>query len=241
MSTQPPVRFENYPPDPDETREGMPGTDDPHPVVRRYVPASIPDPATNPDPATTGTSRRMVIGFVIGIPIAGLLLSAIAARSNSDGGFGDLTQPSASAEAASDGQTIAVGDYSANLPEGWTVTEDGNGIVEVTNGANRLTAAFVETEAYTAAVEEIARRAKRHYSGFAGKINDPVDRSSADLQHATMDGTGTFKGGAARLLVELWINDSGMGLLIARVMTAKASSPVSAEAQELVEALRGDF
>ena len=236
MSTQPPVRFENYPPDPDETREGMPGTDDPHPVVRPYVPATIPDPAT------TSTSRRMVIGLVIGIPIAGFLLSAIAAHDNSDGGFGgDFTQATASATQAPDGQTIAVGDYSSNLPEGWTVTEDGNGIVEVMNGANRLTAVLIGTEADTAAVEEIARLAERHYSGFAGKISDPVDRSSADLQHATMDGTGTFGGVAARLLVEVWINDAGLGLLIARVMTARASSPVSAEAQELVEALSGDF
>ncbi|MGV8909502.1 MAG: hypothetical protein ACOH1Y_11005 [Propionicimonas sp.] len=231
--TQPPVRYENYPPDPDETREGPPGAGGPYPVVRPYLPATIPAPPRS------GTSRRTVLALVIGIPVAGILLSAIASSGNSNDRAG------ASSDGSGNGwvgdQTISVGNYEANAPEGWTMEDDLNGTVEVMNESNRLTAVLIDTQANNPAVEEIARLAEGRYSGFSGKVGDPVDRSSAELQHATMDGTGTYRGEAARLLVELWIDNSGNGLLVARVMTAKPSSVISAEAQEMVDELSSDF
>lgn len=138
-------------------------------------------------------------------------------------------------------EEFSVGGYSSTAPPGWTVHDDGSGTVEVTNGANRLTAVSIDTATSSLAVEEIAHLAKSHYAGFTGKIGDPVDRSSATLQHATMDGTGKFRGKAARLMVELWIDEEGSGLLVARVLTAKAASAISAEAQEVLEELSGEF
>jgi len=136
---------------------------------------------------------------------------------------------------------FSVGTYSSTAPAGWTVNDDGSGTVEVTNGPNRLTAASLDTATSALAVDEISRLAKGHYTGFSGKIGDPVDRSSASLQHATMDGTGKFHGSAARLMVELWIDDEGSGLLVTRVITAKVSSAIAVQAQEMLEELSGDF
>ncbi len=248
MSTQPPVRFENYPPDDSASR---PGSADEHtPVVRPYVPDTIPPP-----PARDGNSRRTLIGLVVGIPVAGILLSVFAANGSSspgpDGYLPDYPEYTADPEYTEDPvdpvdaepveEEFSVGDYSATVPAGWTVNDDGSGAVEVTKGANRLAAVSIETATSTLAVEEIARIAKPHHPGFKGKVGTPVDRSSAALQHATMDGTGTFKGKAARLLVELWIDEDGAGLLVARVLTAKVASAISRQAQGMVDELSGEF
>jgi len=245
--TQPPVRYENYPPDDTATPAGSP--DEHTPVVRPYVPATIPLP-----PTSGGTSRRTVVGLVIGIPVAGIILGAMAMNSNARNGSGtgfdnpdntdnpdNSDDPYGTGDPGSFDEEFSVGSYSSTAPAGWTVHDDGSGTVEVTNGANRLTAVSIDTATSTLAVEEIAHLAKRHYAGFTGKIGDPVDRSSAELQHATMDGTGKFQGKAARLMVELWIDEEGSGLLVARVLTAKVASVISAEAQEMLEDLSGDF
>ncbi len=245
--TQPPVRYENYPPDDTAT------PDEHTPIVRPYVPVTIPPPPTG-----EATSRRTVVGLVIGIPVAGIILGAMAMamamNTNARNGSGtgsdnpdntdnpdDSDDPYGTGDPGSFNEEFSVGSYSSTAPASWTVHDDGSGTVEVTNGANRLTAVSIDTATSTLAVEEIAHLAKRHYAGFTGKIGDPVDRSSAELQHATMDGTGRFQGKAARLMVELWIDEEGSGLLVARVLTAKVASVISAEAQEMLEDLSGDF
>ncbi|HSK33198.1 MAG TPA: hypothetical protein VK903_06910 [Propionicimonas sp.] len=248
MSTQPPVRFENYPPDDSAGRSDL--ADEHTPVVRPYVPDTIPPP-----PARDGNSRRTLIGLVVGIPVAGIILSVFAANGSTtpgpDGYLPDYTEytedpedpeaPVDPEDAEPVEEEFSVGDYSATVPAGWTVNDDGSGAVEVTTGANRLAAVSIETATSTLAVEEIARIAKPHHPGFKGKVGTPVDRSSAALQHATMDGTGTFRGKAARLLVELWIDEDGTGLLVARVLTAKVASAISRQAQGMVDEMSGEF
>jgi hypothetical protein len=56
-----------------------------------------------------------------------------------------------------------------------------------------------------------------------------------------MDGTGKFRGKTARLMNEVWIDDVGSGLLVVRILTAKAASVISTEAQEMLEQLSKDF
>lgn len=218
MSTQPPVRYENYPPDdsasPAGATDGTPG-------VQAYLPATVRPALTN-----AGSSRRTVLVWVIGLSIVGIA-GAVALRSDS----GDDTGES----------EFSVGDYSSTAPAGWTVYDDGSGTVVVTNGTNVLAAVTVDTATSSLAVEEIADLAKSHYEGFTGKIGDVVDRSSGDLQHATMDGTGKYLGMDARLMAELWIDDTGAGLLVVRVLTAQMSSTVAVEAQDMVDELSGDF
>jgi hypothetical protein len=240
--TQPPVRYENYPPDDSAT----PGEDLDLPVVRPYVPDTIPPP-----PASVGTSRRTVVGLVIGLPAAGIILSAMAMNSNSAGRMGRMpgdlpeAQYTDYTEEPSDPGSVdeefSAGSHSATAPSGWTVRVDGSGTVDVTKGANRLTAVSFDTGTSTLAIEEIVHGARTHRAGFSGKIADPVDRSSADLQHATMDGTGKFTGKAARLMSELWIDDTGSGLLVVRILTAKVASAISTEAQEMLDQLSKDF
>ena len=238
--TQPPVRDETYPPDDSATQ------DETVPVVRPYVPDTIPPP-----PASVGTSRRAVVGLVIGLPVVGIILSAMAMNSSSTDRMGDMggdlpADPSTEFTEEPDdpgsfGEDFSVGSYTATAPSGWTVHEDGGGTVQVTNGANRMTAVSMETATSTLAVDEIARLVKRHDKGFTGKLGDPADRSSAVAQHATLDGTGKFSGKAARLMGDLWIDDDGSGLLVVRILTAKAASVISTEAQEMLADLSEDF
>ncbi len=249
--TQPPVRFENYPPDDSATPDGSAQHT---PVIQPFVPDPIPPPASG----GRASSRRTIIGLVIGVPVAGIILSAFAARSNrpvDDGTdppyFEDDTDDSddgsddpgsdGEGDPGSDGEEFTVGEYTANAPAGWTVNDDSTDIVVLTKGANRLTAVSLDAGTSTLAVDDIAHLSKRHYAGFKGTVGDPVDRSSADLQHATMDGTGKFSGKAARLLVELWIDDEGSGLLIAIVLTAKVASVVAREAQGILQDLSEGF
>lgn len=245
MSAQPPVRYENYPPDQTDTPAGAFGASDPQtPVVRPYVPAQIPPPATG-----GGSSRRTVIGLLVGVPVVILGIGWANANRNDLPGWDSSGQASMPYEDTSGNTSddsgdveILVGDYSATVPSGWTSIDDGSGKTgELTNGANRLTAVGIETATSSVAVEEIAHLAKGHYQGFTGKIGDPVDRSSADVQHATMDGTGKHQGKVARLMVELWVDDNGSGLLVARVLTAKPKSTISVEAQGIVDELSRDF
>ena len=189
-----------------------------------------------------------MLGLVIGIPVAGVLLSALASSGNSlvtpDDNLPDFPNPGEydgdTADSGHGDGATSVGSYSATVPPGWTMKVDGS-VAEVFNGANRLVAATLETATATLAVEEVARLAKRHHAGFTGKIADPVDRSSAVLQHATMDGAGKYQGKKARLLAELWIDDSGNGLLVVRILTAKPNAPISVEAQEMTNQLSTGF
>ncbi|MCC6495737.1 MAG: hypothetical protein IT193_05710 [Propionibacteriaceae bacterium] len=56
-----------------------------------------------------------------------------------------------------------------------------------------------------------------------------------------MSGTGKIKGKSARLLAELWIGDTGGGLLTTRILTAKPTSGVAGQAQQMVDQLSGSF
>jgi len=191
-----------------------------------------------------------VVGLVIGLPVVGIILSAVASGNSAGrmGGMeGDLPEAQYTEYTEDPGdpdsldEEFSVGSHTATAPSGWFVHDDGSGTVEVTNGANKLTAVSIDTAPSTLAVDEIARLAKRHHVGFTGRLGDPADRSSADVQHATIDGKGKFQGKAARLMVELWIDDQGSGLLVVRVITAKAASAVSTEARRMLEELSGDF
>ncbi|HEY3337169.1 MAG TPA: hypothetical protein VGK18_01585 [Propionicimonas sp.] len=241
--TQPPVRYENYPPDdgagPDESEPGH------GPIVRPYLPEQLPPPVSG----GRGTGRRSLIGLAIGIPV--VLIGFANTRSSGNSTWvpmpgGPMDEPSSEDPSTEDpveeapGQTISVGSHSAAVPAGWSVSDDGS-TVEVTNGTNRLTAVSFDPGTSTRAVDEIAHLGKRHYAGFAGKIGDAVDRSSAVLQHATMDGRGTFRGLPARLMVELWIDEAGIGLLVTRVLTAKVASAIAVEAQQMVDELGRAF
>lgn len=241
--TQPPVRYENYPPD-DTSPPSL--TDEQVPTVRPYVPEAIPAPQGG-----YGTPRRSVVSLVIGVPLALVLFSAVASSGNSIGTMGDdypfaeataeETEDSGQGTDESGGWMFSVGGHSASAPEGWTVTEDGGDVVRVTKGTNLLTAVSLELAASSVAVEEVPHLAKKWHAGFTGKIGTPVDRSSAERQHATMDGHGKYRGKAARLLAELWVDDAGMGLLVVRILTAKPNAPASVEAQGIVDELSAEL
>jgi hypothetical protein len=237
VSSQPPTRYENYPPEPGLPAEGL---EDPAPhsgsVVRAYAPPTITASAGAP------VGRRAVVGLVLAVPIAGILwLSVIG----DDGPFtstavpGDA--PSSDSTASTPKQLMVGGRYAVTVADGWDYTPDGDGGLEFTKGANTLSASVVDVPPSTLAIDDIAALVKRHNKGFTGKIDRPVDRSTDHLQRASMSGTGKFRGRAAKLLAELWIDDTGSGLLVTRVLTARAGSTIAVQAQTMTDELSTNF
>jgi hypothetical protein len=241
VSTQPPVRYENYPPDHNEAPDDASSGGDPQaPIVRPYVPAQVPEPAPG-----GLRSRRTAIGLALAVPVTLIGITLV----NRSQGNSAMFPGSTYGEDNPDGDrpdwqapegTIEVGGHVAGVPAGWEASSDGD-VAQVDNGPNRLNAESFESVAYVMAVDEIAHRVSAYGRAFTGKLGEPVDRSTAELQHATLDGVGKYRGLAARLMAELWLDDSGNGLLVVRIMTAKPNAPISVEAQGMVDDLSSDL
>ena len=178
-----------------------------------------------------------------------MLIGAGMPNDGADGGgvgnpWDPVDQPSSEATSAGDEpyeEIIVGGRYRVVVPDGWEHAADGGGGVEFTSGANRMTASSIEVPPATLATDQLAALVKGQRKGFTGKIERPMDDSTADLQRASMAGTGTFKGKPATLLAELWIADAGSGLLITRILTAKPEAEVPEEAQQMVDELSQGF
>jgi hypothetical protein len=56
-----------------------------------------------------------------------------------------------------------------------------------------------------------------------------------------MSGAGEFRGRAANLLAELWIDDAGSGLLVTRILTATPASTIAVQAQTMTDELSSNF
>jgi len=56
-----------------------------------------------------------------------------------------------------------------------------------------------------------------------------------------MAGTGKFRGKAARLLAELWIDDAGSGLLVTRLLTVAPASTITVQAEAMTDELSTNF
>jgi hypothetical protein len=149
--------------------------------------------------------------------------------------------PSSDSTASTPKQLMVGGRYAVTVADGWDYTPDGDGGLEFTKGANTLSASVVDVPPSTLAIDDIAALVKRHHKGFTGKIDRPVDRSTDHLQRASMSGTGKFRGRAAKLLAELWIDDTGSGLLVTRVLTARAGSTIAVQAQTMTDELSTNF
>lgn len=237
MSSQPPTRYENYPPEPGVPTGGLddsaPYSD---PVVRVYAPPTITASAGAP------VGRRTVVGLFLAVPMAAIIWwSAIG----DEGGFTGTTDPGGAPSSDSTGSTpkelMVGGRYAVTVADGWDYTPDGDGGLNFTKGANALSASVIDVPPSTLAVDDIAALVKRHHKGFSGKIDRPVDRSTDHLQRASVSGTGKFRGRAAKLLAELWIDDTGSGLLVTRVLTATPGSTVAAQAQAMTDELSTNF
>ncbi|MGV8909503.1 MAG: hypothetical protein ACOH1Y_11010 [Propionicimonas sp.] len=187
-------------------------------------------------------TRRAVIGSLFAVGAAGLLgctaVSTSTDQASPDSGEDPLGDPT---DESTPGFEIVVGDYSATVADGWTSVDDGKGGVVVTNGPNRLTVVSVTLAKGARAVDEIAALARSHADGFLGTFADPVDRSSAEVGRASVSATGKYQGLAGRLLCELWIDATGFALLTTRTLTAKASTLISEQAQEMVDEFSVDF
>ena len=239
-----PTRYQNYPPEPDDATD-TPDQQRPEPApIVRSMGHDIPT-----WPATAHLGRRGAIGRGVAVSVAGVLGLIVLSQGGDDelspGAEGDPNHefPSANpGDAGPKGAEITVGGrYSVIVPDGWEYVGDGGGGVQCTNGANRVAASSIEVPPSTRASEQVAVLAKSHRAGFTGPLDDLVDRSTSELQRASLAGSGRFEGKAARLVAELWIDETGSGLLVTRILTAKASSRIAAEAQGMTNELGAHF
>lgn len=247
MSSQPPTRYENYPPE----QEGAPlagGLDDavqpPVPVVRPYVPEIVATPVAR------GIGRRGMIGLAIAVPLAGIIAIMVMDQAGStemgpfpeDPGYsGEIPPDPQEEEPPTETEVTVGGSYSATVPAGWQYVEDDGGGIEFTKGTNRVSASSIEVPPATLAVDELEVLVKAHRLGFTGKLAAPVDHSAGDVARASMAGTGRFRGRTARLLAELWIDGTGSGLMTTRILTDPPSSAVAGEAQQMVDDMSRGF
>jgi len=187
-------------------------------------------------------TRRAVLAALVSVGAAGVLGCTAAVSSDQSGSdVGEDPLAGDPTDESTPGFEIAVGDYSATVADGWTSVDDSSGGVVVTNGDNRLSVVSVSIPHTALAVDEIEALAMTHSHEFVGALDGPVDRSSADVKRASVAGIGKFAGTRARLLCELWIDSTGFALLTTRILTAKPSSAISAQAQEMVDELSSDF
>ena len=229
MSSQLPTRFDNYPPEADPEASGFEASDD---LPRRALP-----PTSEP-----GVARRTVILFAIAAPalVGGLaVISKLSTQSTS-------AQPPPTASGSTSNrpgleQVTVGGRYTVTVPEGWTYVGDGGGGLHFSHGVNRMSASGIAVPPSTRAVEELDLLARRHHEDFTGKINDPADDSTGQVQRAHLIGSGKFQGISATLIAELWIDEFGSGLLTKQLLTVSPSSDVAMAAQRMVDELSASF
>ncbi len=194
-------------------------------------------------------TRRVLVGSLFAVGTTSLLGCTFLRIEDAPASADETEDAPASADEAEDplategayesmpGIEFAVGGYSATVADGWKSVDDGKGGVLVTNGVNRLAVVIVTMRKGALAVDEIAALAKSHSEGYVGTFSEPVDRSSAIVKRASVSGTGKFQGQPARLLSELWSDQTGVALLTTRTITAKADPEISEQAQEMVDEL----
>lgn len=236
MTEQPPTRFENYPPDAPATP--YPGAD----------PAPLPPPAVyvrsapvSPPPRTH--SRRGLIVGLLALTIGGPAVVTVALNASNpspsetyeDGspGYEDEVNEEET-EAPTD---FTVGDYTADVPSGWTLTSSDDAKAVLTRDANQVTVmVFDPASEDPRPVDDIAKAVRTAATGFSGSVGKPVNESTGSRALATMSGKGRFNGEAARQFAELWLDDS-VYLLIVTVLTAAEGSAVARQAIGIGSAL----
>ncbi|HRA76933.1 MAG TPA: hypothetical protein PLE12_11930 [Propionicimonas sp.] len=253
MTSEPPTRFENYPGENPPVAD--PSAPDDFPLAAPPLP--VADPWTRPYRAPQrldagssggGRSKRATAGLAaVPVVIAALLGGAFVANSRAthyETGF-DVPgvvvpeDPGYQAPEPDDSEvtTLYVGDYSADLPDGWEVVEDSGERLVIAKGTNRVEARLVPAEVGEV-TEALAAIVEEHRGRFVGEWGEPVDTSAADVARATLTATGTVGTRDARFRADLWQGpDSDTALLVVQVLTASKNSAAGTAAREFAAAL----
>ncbi len=77
--------------------------------------------------------------------------------------------------------------------------------------------------------------------GHAGSTGEAVDASTADIQRASLAGSGLLGGRDARLIANLWIDGDGEALLALRILAAEPNSGEAYGAQRMIGELSRSF
>jgi hypothetical protein len=192
-----------------------------------------------------------VVSLLVAVPIGGLILATITKGFNSsrDGSAGEW--PSDWATPAGDdsgsggtgnSDTLEVGQYSAQLPEGWSIESGTGDQVVASRGANRLLAdTFTVDPDADRAIDLIGALVKHRQGAFTGSLPSPTDFSSGDVQRAGLTAAGKVRGKPATLKAQLWIDAVGDALLVIETLVAKPGTKVAAEADGMVAELSEGF
>ena len=234
MSDQRPISFENYPGDPASGTGGQ----FPDPTVSDTPPAPLDlrPGAWTPAPAPAKTNRRAFVGMLLGVAAAGVGVSLLARSGTA------ITETEGEATAGAETGQLVVGDYSADLPDGWTIDEAEDDLAVATAGTNRVLACTF-TASGTAG-EIILAEVKSRIGDFTGDFSDlhTTTDASSDYDNAGVTVKGKVGDRTARLTAGLWIDDSSDGaLLVIQTVTAKDGSDWAVEAQGIADQLSEYF
>ncbi len=245
MTSQEPVRFENYPP-----RDTTPSRsfDDPPAAtaefeITPYRPTDVP-PAP---PASTGLGRRNLLTLLLAVPAGAVALAVIsetAATMPPADPYDPPMEDPGYADGGRSGDTIEAGQYSAVVPDGWTVDARSSDPAIVTKGANRVLAhAFAVDPGRHRAIDLIGAVARPRLGTFTGVLPAAEDLSDpgSGVQHAVLTASGQVGRKAATMRAQLWTDDIGNALLVMATLVAKPGTATAREAAGIVDELSGPF
>lgn len=215
MDTKQTQRYENYPP----IQEGSAQQSDPYQsrVVARQRSAYSP----SPEPAQT--SRRVLIGALISLPVVGGIIWAAGARD---------VDP---AEGASDPELLDLWGERLTFPEAWEVEGLSRDEVSLVRGANRIGLVLYQTDTLDP-VEELPLALDGYVSDFtggSGKVQDPT--SDDDIESVVMRVSGKIGKKPATREARLLLDQSASrALLICVDLLTSASTSVTGSAKAFV-------
>lgn len=251
MSSEQPTRFENYP-------GADPSAPEPAPEdVTQAAPPALADPWTrpyrSPQPVFARTrggrgAGRLAAGAIaVPVAIVALLGGAFVANRQAepfDSGY-DVPgvvvpdDPGYEVPDPDDGAAIlSVGDYTVELPEGWTTVEEDGDVVVISKGTNRVEARVIPA-VDGEPVDALPDLAEEARDRFVGELGEAVDTAAGeDVARATLTATGTIGKRDARFRADLWQDGySDTALLVVQTLTAGKDSATAAAAKEFTAEL----
>lgn len=260
MTSQQPTQFENYPREPGDSAPATPASsvipESTPPPVWEQPPVESPAPVlpvstyrapqvSAPQTTSAEPSRRGALGLFGALGV-GVVVLVFASRAGTDSGTGEddsgnyiPDDSDDSDDSGSSGETVDVGDYSADVPDGWSSKSMSGDEAVFTHGSNWVWAYAFTADDGDQAVDKLPDLVRARAKKFT--LGDAEDDSGGDSQHAQLTGSGKISGKKARLNADLWIDSESSALLVIQALTGAEDSAAASDAQGIADSLSSDF
>lgn len=222
MSGLQPTHFENYPPEP----TGVTGDGTEQPAAGGGLTPSPPYFVA----AASGTSRRKVLGWMIGVPV--VLGFGLYSMGSSDEDSEEEVE--ATSQLVLDGHWITI-------PPGWTAQVAGD-VATLHKGSDQIMVQVIQGETSSASGVIAARAGKLLPYGLVDvDFEDAVDNSTDDYQRVSALGHAVSDHIGVRLLADLWLDEDGDGLIVVRYLVSAEGTEAFQQAEDTVTTLGEEF